>query len=175
MTYTALTSDGNLRFQSSGFLFQNIPGAYYGTTMNVTGEGVFAIEFSTFVNRAGLLLSAVSSVGARLTWDVSSFSTSGILETASFSQPANGQAVFAGFERSENISGLLITKTSSEPFTFWDDVRYESAAVPEPTSLAIFGIGALGMIGTRRRRKREQQQSQTSLSQNELRAVIEVS
>ncbi len=32
--------------------------------------------------------------------------------------------------------------------------KWISNTVPEPSSLAIFGIGALGMIGTRRRRKR---------------------
>ncbi len=34
------------------------------------------------------------------------------------------------------------------------NAKWVSNSVPEPTSLAIFGIGALGMVGTRRRRKR---------------------
>ena len=38
-----------------------------------------------------------------------------------------------------------------------DDLSFvgpSASTVPEPTTLAIFGLGALGMIGTHRRRKR---------------------
>ncbi|MDA9857105.1 PEP-CTERM sorting domain-containing protein [Rubripirellula sp.] len=63
----------------------------------------------------------------------------------------------------ESVSFLATSSTATISFVgqFESDVSYNldnvsltATPVPEPTSLAIFGIGALGMVGTRRRRKR---------------------
>ena len=35
---------------------------------------------------------------------------------------------------------------------FWDDASLGSVQIPEPTSLALFGLGALGLTAARRRR-----------------------
>lgn len=62
----------------------------------------------------------------------------------------------------ESVSFVATSSTATISFVgqFESDVSYNldnvsltATPVPEPTSLAIFGIGALGMVGTRRRRK----------------------
>jgi hypothetical protein len=42
----------------------------------------------------------------------------------------------------------------AEPFAgavYWDSISYTTAQVPEPETLALFGLGLLGLVGMRRR------------------------
>ncbi len=64
----------------------------------------------------------------------------------------NGQLVLPG----QTVLGIgMVDGWSAQ--TQWGTITFRDAAsvstVPEPTSLAIFGIGALGLVASRRRRK----------------------
>ncbi len=66
--------------------------------------------------------------------------------------PINGQLFLPG----QTVLGIgMVDGWSAQ--TDWGTITFRDAAsvstVPEPTSLAIFGIGALGLVASRRRRK----------------------
>ncbi|WP_417738308.1 PEP-CTERM sorting domain-containing protein [Rosistilla oblonga] len=66
--------------------------------------------------------------------------------------PINGRLVLPG----QTVLGIgMVDGWSAQ--TEWGTITFRDAAsvstVPEPTSLAIFGIGALGLVASRRRRK----------------------
>jgi hypothetical protein len=69
---------------------------------------------------------------------------------------ASGQNVFFGFTAPANdsISGLSFSGPagSGDPRTIIDDLGFITS-VPEPASLGLFAIGAMGLLGRRRRRR----------------------
>ena len=91
---------------------------------------------------------------ALASWNVTVFGAGLVpLETISVTQPGVGQAVFAGMERFENIVRLGVVQTAGSPFfTFLDDVRFEQVSVPEPTTLALLGLGVLAVVRKRRKK-----------------------
>ena len=68
-------------------------------------------------------------------------------DVTSLIQPFAGQGIGIRFEQQDNLGFFNATIDNVS-------LEVQSEVIPEPTSLAIFGFGAMGMIGIRRRRKR---------------------
>jgi hypothetical protein len=134
--------------------FDNIPGA----SLDPAGEDTvatsdFTIEFSTAVNRAGLLLSA----GALTTWTLSAQDDNETeLGAVEVSMPAANEAVFAGLEFPQHIARLQITEISDGgegSTSVFDDLRYE-AVIPIPAAVWLLASGLVLLAGVARRKPR---------------------
>lgn len=141
---------------SGGFSsnFTNISGAsLQGSLRDAADIADFEISFTTPVNRAGFLITGCNDIA---TFVVTAFDGTTVLQTQTVSQPSTRTAVFAGFEFAQDITSLRILETSvgTTNVTGIDDVRFESTAVPEPSSLALFSVVTPVYLLYRRRSKR---------------------
>jgi len=116
------------------------------------GISDITLDFAMAFDRIGL------DVGlGPATYDVSFFDTGlSLLGTVTIGPFANSVANgFAGWEDAGGISRLQIIETSGENNRVGglDNIRFENVnAVPEPGTLALFGLGLAG-LGVARRRK----------------------
>lgn len=158
--------DTNLEVISgAGYLFDNIAGASLGSSVrDSNGDAFLALDLPEFtripppiegVNRVGGLLSADGDPSTQ--WLITTYDLLGNpLESATFSQPVVGDAVFFGFESSVRMGRVTIDKIAGSAgyYTFIDDIRWESASViPVPAAVWLFGTGLLGIIGYSKRKK----------------------
>jgi len=108
------------------------------------------LDFASPKGRVGLNYGAVSA-----TFIVSIFDAGlTFLEQTVVSPPAFGSNVFVGFENLAGISRLVITETGDDGFLgALDDIRFELAPIPEPSTMLLLGSGLAGLGWYRRRRK----------------------
>jgi len=110
------------------------PGSISQTVSAVAG--FYQVSFQGWSNQSGDLATVVASFGATQ----QSFVLTGSLQTYSFLAPASGSTTFS----------LATTPTnSSNGNIFVDNTSVE--AVPEPTTMAALGLGALGFLKRRRK------------------------
>ena len=139
-------------FSSSAGRFA-ISGTKYLQTDN--GQGL-SLTFSAPQAIFGFFGTDVGDFGGQLTL---SFDGGTPINVPNSTNAANGTALFFGYIDEDNPFSTVVfgnTNSSSDVFGF-DDFTIGRAAqvqptVPEPTSIALFGIGALGLIGFHRRK-----------------------
>ena len=126
--------------------FANIPGSSQGNLAldNVRRSDIY-FDFSTPVNRAGLLLATAISD----TWTVKAYDP-GLNILGSFQVSSSGpHSVFAGFESTSLIRRLEVLETADNGLaTAFDDIRFE--AVPEPSTFALSMLAFVSLLLFRR-------------------------
>jgi len=114
-----------------------------------------SISFSPSVNAIGFNISSdlgvCGSGGVDGTTTVSLFSGATLLDTQTFTT-ATDLSTFAGWSGLGAIDSLSIIINSTRDFLALDNLRYGTTSVPEPGTLALFGLGLAG-LGFARRRK----------------------
>ena len=120
--------------------------------------GNLVIGFSSLVQNVSLNFATNSGIGPALL--LQAF-TGGIGGTLVGSAAAAGVAPPPGFTFPEGVlflSGVafdtLRLSTTAQDFAV-DNIQFVTAAVPEPTSLLLFGSGAVGLVVSLRRRKKQ--------------------
>lgn len=115
-------------------------------------SGYLDMEGSAYTMSFGSNITALSfDFGAFYDNAVNLNITLGNGEFFSVNSPAGGYGFF-GITTSAAFNSLSIS--TSNAFTAFDNVSYGSAAVPEPASLALVGLGFVGLVAMRRRRVR---------------------
>jgi hypothetical protein len=111
--------------------------------VTLTADGNINFDFSS-----AFLGSAISA--ASLTFEGFFDGGGSITQTLSLGLNTRAQFNFAGFT---NLSSLVISAPTDGDFAIMDDLSVSASSIPEPSSLAIF---ALGMIGLASRRFKKQ-------------------
>lgn len=128
-------------------------GMSYELTVGVVGGGGGMVEGTTMeislYYRDGLnAIVPIDSTG--ITFNTANFPTTGHFMDYSVTVDVGAGDAWAG----KNI-GILIQSTSGAGQGYWDldNVRLTSTAVPEPTTMALLGLGLGGMLFARSRRQ----------------------
>lgn len=135
--------------------FQNIPGASLGKALNDSqGQTDVTMTFTNSVSDVSILL----STNPVTTWTVTAFDiNSNPLGSTTVTMAGQAMAVQATLALS-NIHSIEITEPSDNGnITLFDDLSFQPAAspTPEPSTVALLGIGAVCSLGYRWRRRRQ--------------------
>jgi hypothetical protein len=136
-------------------------GPQEGTILNqfMFGTAGIQITFPQAVNRVGFELFSNPNLGGVL--GLSLFDGTTQVESFTIANRATSPALaqsylFYGFQTTESFDRVVLVGPGDGRFSL-DNVRFEQAgatAVPEPSSLALFGVGAIALGIWRWRRKR---------------------
>ena len=125
------------------------PNVIYGDLRATIGEGALSILLDSATDVFGM--DVVGSNGGAFT--VQFFAINGSL-LGTITQGISGDGSF-GFRATagEQIRGVSITNTDSGGIGY-DNVTFNAVSeVPEPASVAMWGLGALGLVFARRKRQ----------------------
>lgn len=107
-------------------------------------DGTILFEFANLADKVGL--GVADSRGGPETYSIFD-SGMNLLET--FNAPT-GTNTYSGFDRT-GMWDIKYLQISGDFFAV-DDLQFTATSVPEPGTLALFGISLLGMYGTRKRK-----------------------
>jgi hypothetical protein len=112
-------------------------------------EGTATFSFASPITAFGMWITGVQTVFT------SSFTLTfndGTAQSLNLPINVNGGTSYFGFTDTSSFSSLTITNLSNDAWGI-DDVSYSTAsAVPEPSTLLMFGSGLVGLAGIARRR-----------------------
>ncbi len=149
MGVTLTAQSGQYMFQAGGGGLLGTSGAAYNTNSS-SGNGDVTISFATAISRFGMNFGTGATLGP-LSAEVRAYdSANNLVESLTFASFGNA---FAGFDFASAVTTVVIDRTdATNYFTFVDNVRFDTATVPEPTSILLLGIAALAAGAARRRR-----------------------
>lgn len=114
-----------------------------------TWNGSLDLSFAPTINAVGFKISAGWNGGTAV---VNLYDGANLIDTQTITTSAISTFdTFAGFTGLGNISNLHLSVSSGDQFVNIDDLRFGTTAVPEPASLALLGIGLIG-IGAMRKK-----------------------
>lgn len=151
---TPIAIDGNTYVTDSGFLryFPPFPLCSGSCIGNDTEPGFIDVTLGGPATRAG------ARVGINGTWSgtVEFYDlVNALLGTVTFTDESAGLQ-FAGWESAGGIGRMRLVDGSPDNFSviIMDDFRFENVnvQVPEPSSMALFGLGGLLLFASTRRR-----------------------
>jgi hypothetical protein len=112
----------------------------------IFAPGVTAVGFDIYQNFGG-----GSQSGSTQLYPVSVFDAANmLLGSTNVSVPSGGSGFFGVISDTDVITRVSVNNTSA--FDVIDDVAFGTASIPEPGTLALFGLGLAG-LGFARRRK----------------------
>jgi hypothetical protein len=130
--------------------FGNIPGASLGNALNDSwGITNLTIDFGGPVNGFSILL----STGVATSWTVTAYDAgNAVLGSTFVTMPGAQLAVLASL----NFNGInkvtIVEPSENHQITLFDDLTFNTAGVPEPSTLGLAGLGlALAAWKMRRR------------------------
>ncbi|MEO1999820.1 MAG: PEP-CTERM sorting domain-containing protein [Planctomycetaceae bacterium] len=119
-------------------------------TTIVPNAGVVTVNFAQPVNAVGGFFLDVESGFAATGFD---FDGDGNLEVAFTSSQGDDSVAFLGFTTDMPITSLRLSLGQVGPIADGVAVdNFQFSTVPEPSCLAVLGIGAIGLIGLHRRK-----------------------
>lgn len=111
----------------------------------------FRFDFATLVSAFAFNWGA-----SDVTWTLSAFDATGHLLESVLAPITNGSNAgdFIGLANAGiKYATLVSSSAGSQDWVFVDNVSFAAAAVPEPASIALIGLGLAGVVALRRRRK----------------------
>lgn len=149
MGVTLTAESGQYMFQAGGGGLLGTSGTAYNTN-SASGNADVTFSFANAISRFGVNFGTAAYLGP-LSAEVRAYdSANNLVEAMSFASFGNA---FVGFDFASAVTTVVIDRTDATSyFTFVDDVRFEAASVPEPTSMFLLGVAALA-AGAARRRK----------------------
>lgn len=144
-------TDGNSPHHMVLFDRRSVP-----VTVDFDLGGEFLVESFALWNRGfvdqgvrDFKLSASSDASFMDSVDLGDFTATAVIGSWSFT----GAEVFSFGPTSASHVRMVVTGYYGGYGVSFNEVAFEARQVPEPTTLAILGIGALGLAGVRRRRR----------------------
>lgn len=163
-SYTAVGPNGSVNLQFSGAaaaVTGSVSGQYaspFGDTSQYlsTGIGAITIGFVAPQTYVGLLWGSVDSYNQLSFYyqgqQIAAITGGDITAGANGNQGAGG-TYYVNITSSMPFD-TVIASSSSPSFEF-DNLAFGSTPVPEPATLAIFGVGLIGFVASRRRRRHQ--------------------
>jgi hypothetical protein len=172
ITFNGTASDGDYTslpgsYTEAGFTLTNNSGSNYfvdndfSTNLNSWDDDV--LEFNSLTSSQATLTADgninfdfssafLGSFNSAASLTFEGFFAGGGSITQTFSLGLNTRALF-NFTGFNNLSSLVISAPTDGMFALMDDLTVSASSVPEPSTLAIFALGIIGLASRRFKKK----------------------